>query len=119
MSGARTGAVYYRLVDIELISASFGDTLWELEVALGTLDDIWYSAGDHFAQDRPQGLHRHLGPGSRIGALWYADLADRTRLRILSITCSSMRTNQRVIVVEQNNMALIEARASGCRSAMY
>ena len=43
-------AVYYRLVDIELISASFGDTLWELEVALGTLNDIWYSAGDLFAR---------------------------------------------------------------------
>ena len=100
-------AVYYRLVDIELNSASFGDTLWELEVALGTLDDIWYSAGDLFA---------------RIDLRGYIDIWDLDRAsarfgtRILRIERGYEffhnllfdETNQRVIVVEQNNMALIE-----------
>ena len=43
---------YYRLLDTDPASDSFGDTLWDLEVPRFARGDSWYSADDVFALHR-------------------------------------------------------------------
>ena len=97
---------FYRLVDTDLDSETFGDTLWELEVTRETLGDSWYSAGDLFA------LHRE----GQIQAWDLNRKSPRFGAKVLGLdrefeffhTLLFDESRRRIIIVEQNNMAFIE-----------
>ncbi len=97
---------YYRLIDADPASDSFGDTLWELEVARHSRGNSWYSADDLLA------LH-HDG---KIVAWDLNRNSPRFRRKILRVerefdflhTLLFDESRNRIIIVEQNNMALIE-----------
>lgn len=100
-------AAYYRLVDIDPYSDTFAETLWQLEVIRFTLGDTsWYSDSDILA------IHR-------AGAIEVWDLnplSERFGEQILHVEREFEFfhnllfdvKNQRVIVVEQNNLEFIE-----------
>ena len=97
---------FYRLIDTDPASESFGDTLWELEVSRSERGDYWYSAGDLFA------LHRE----GKVEA-WDLDRSSpRFGRKVLRVerefeffhTLLFDDIRQRIIIVEQHNMALIE-----------
>ena len=97
---------YYRLIDTDPTADSFGETLWELQVSRSARGDSWYSANNLFA------LHRD-------GKIEAWDL-NRNSLRfgrkILRVerefeffhTLLFDDSRNRIIIVEQSNMALIE-----------
>ena len=98
--------VYYRLVDVDPHSDTFGETLWQLEEIRFNRGEIWYSASDMMA------IHR-------AGTIELWDLSRRSERfgeQILRIerefdffhNVLFDETKLRVIVVEQNNMALID-----------
>lgn len=97
---------FYRLIDTDPASESFGDTLWELEVSRSERGEIWYSAGDLFA------LHRE----GNIEAWDLNHDSPRFGRKILRVerefeffhTLLFDDIRQRIIIVEQHNMALIE-----------
>ena len=99
-------ATSYRLVDTDLDSETFGDTLWELQVTRETHGDSWYSADDLFA------LHRE----GKIEAWDLSRNSARFGRKILRVerefeffhTLLFDENRHRIIIVEQNNMALIE-----------
>ncbi len=100
-------AVFHRLVDIDLSSASFGETLWELEVARGTLDNFWYSAGDLFARIDLRG-YIDIWDLDRSSARFGEQLLRIEREFEFFHNLLFDTKNRRVIVVEQNNMEFIE-----------
>ena len=99
-------ASYYRLLNTDLDSDAFGETLWELEVTRDTRGDVWYSPGDLFA------LHRE----GQIQAWDLNQTSPRFGAKILRVerefeffhTLLFDDSKNRIIIVEQNNMALIE-----------
>ncbi|MCY4063893.1 MAG: hypothetical protein OXG53_16090 [Chloroflexi bacterium] len=97
---------FYRLMDTDPASDSFGDTLWELPVSRSARGDSWYSEDDLFA------LHRE----GKIEA-WDLDRSSpRFGRKIMRVerefeffhTLLFDDIRQRIIIVEQHNMALIE-----------
>lgn len=97
---------YYRLIDTDPSSDSFGDTRWELKVPRFARGEIWYSADDVFA------LHRE-----EVIEAWDLNRnSTRFGRKILRVerefeffhTLLFDDSRQRIIIVEQNNMALIE-----------
>ena len=100
-------AAYYRLVDIDPYSDTFAETLWQLEAIRFTLGDTsWYSDGDILAINRAGAIEGwDLNP-----------LSERFGKQILHVEREFEFfhnllfdvKNQRVIVIEQNNLEFIE-----------
>lgn len=97
---------YYRVIDTDPKADSFGDTLWELKVSRNARGDSWYSVDDLFA------LHRD----GKVDVWDLGRHSPRFGRKILRVerefdflhTLLFDESRNRIIIVEQNNMALIE-----------